>query len=398
MRPLLGEGARVAPRHGVPKPPRDREIWLAVAAVALAVTAAAVFAGVKIARQPSGRAPVQALPTEAGRSAVPEKWRELQEPLPQVVQTGKDEQTIPFRARVAADPFAADRTIVLQQPAEKVGPGPEAATPEAGPHGISRIAAAPSMTSAQDTAAEREAPLEDEASGASGAGAASAPPSPSEARASEPVSAAQVADTPPAAPVPEETATQGADKPVPSEDGADVAGRGAQAVGPVQPREAGAPEARSAAAGLAETETARSPVPVAPNVSVEPTSATEGAGDKQDAGVPAVTVAQEPAAAAPAPAAAAHQGGGSAQRPQGASAATQTQRRPVEPPPMLVTGIITSGDSAAYAIVRTAKGSIIVRPGDEVEGALVKAVGEKSVTVVKEGEEFVLELGGGSGR
>ncbi|HHY31863.1 MAG TPA: hypothetical protein GX515_02395 [Firmicutes bacterium] len=397
MRPLSGAGARVAPRHGVQKPPRNRGIWLAVAAVALAVTAAAVLAGVKIAQQPSGRAPGQALPAEAGRSAVPEKWRELQEPLPQVVQTGKNEETIPFRARAAADPFAADRTIALQQAAEKVGPGPEAATPEAGPHGISRIAGAPSMTSAQDTAAEREAPLEDEASGASGAGAASAPPSPSEAGASEPVSAAQVADTPPAAPVPEETATRGADKPVPSEDGADAAGRGAQAVGPVQPPEAGAPEARGAA-GLAETETARSPVPVAPNVSVEPTPATEGAGDKQDAGVPAVTVAQEPAAAAPAPAAAAHQGGGSAQRPQGASAATQTQRRPVEPPPMLVTGIITSGDSAAYAIVRTAKGSIIVRPGDEVEGALVKAVEQKSVTVVKEGEEFVLELGGGSGR
>lgn len=398
MRPLLGAGARVAPRHGVQKPPRNRGIWLAVAAVALAVTAAAVLAGVKVAQQPSGRAPGQALPAEAGRSTVPEKWRELQEPLPQVVQTGKNEETIPFRARAAADPFAADRTIVPQQPAETVGPGPEAATPEAGPYEISQIAGAPPTTGAQCAAAEGGTPLEDEASGASGAGEVSVPPSsPSEAGASERVSAPQVADTPPAVYVPKETAMRDAGEAAPPKNSADAAGKDAQAAGPVHPPDAGGPEASSAATGLPETESARSPVPAAPSVSVEPTSATEGAGDKRDAGVPAVTVAQEPAAAAPARAAAGD-GSGGAQRPQGASAAAQTQSRPVEPPPVLVTGIITSGDSAAYAIVRTARGSIIVRPGDEVEGAQVKAIGQKSVTVVKEGEEFVLELGGGSGR
>jgi hypothetical protein len=65
---------------------------------------------------------------------------------------------------------------------------------------------------------------------------------------------------------------------------------------------------------------------------------------------------------------------------------------------MVLTGIISAGGSVAYAIVRTPRGSIIVRPGEEAEGATVESVGERSITVLKEGEEFVLELGGGSER
>ena len=66
----------------------------------------------------------------------------------------------------------------------------------------------------------------------------------------------------------------------------------------------------------------------------------------------------------------------------------------VMPPRLFVTGIITAEDTS-YAILRTSTSSIIVQPGDEIEGATVKAVDGKTVIVVKQNEEFVLELGGG---
>ncbi len=66
----------------------------------------------------------------------------------------------------------------------------------------------------------------------------------------------------------------------------------------------------------------------------------------------------------------------------------------VTPPKLFVTGIIVSKD-ASYAIVETLTGSVIAQPGDEIEGATVTSVEEKTVVVVKEDKEFVLELGGG---
>jgi hypothetical protein len=66
----------------------------------------------------------------------------------------------------------------------------------------------------------------------------------------------------------------------------------------------------------------------------------------------------------------------------------------VDPPRLFVSGIIVS-DDASYAIVKTSTSSVIVQPGDEIEGATVKSVEEKAVVVVKQNEEFVLELGGG---
>jgi hypothetical protein len=66
----------------------------------------------------------------------------------------------------------------------------------------------------------------------------------------------------------------------------------------------------------------------------------------------------------------------------------------VTPPKLFVTGIIVSED-ASYAIVDTLTGSVIAQPGDEIEGATVTSVEEKTVVVVKEDKEFVLELGGG---
>lgn len=66
----------------------------------------------------------------------------------------------------------------------------------------------------------------------------------------------------------------------------------------------------------------------------------------------------------------------------------------VDPPRLFVTGIIVSED-ASYAIVRTPTSSVIVQPGDEIEGATVKSVQGEAVVVVKQDEEFVLELGGG---
>ena len=67
---------------------------------------------------------------------------------------------------------------------------------------------------------------------------------------------------------------------------------------------------------------------------------------------------------------------------------------PVDPPRLYVTGIITTEDTS-YAIVRTSTSSIIVQPGDEIQGATVKSVDEEAVIVIKQDEEFVLELGGG---
>ncbi len=66
----------------------------------------------------------------------------------------------------------------------------------------------------------------------------------------------------------------------------------------------------------------------------------------------------------------------------------------VMPPRLFVTGIITAEDTS-YAILRTSTSSIIVQPGDEIEGATVKSVDGDAVIVIKQDEEFVLELGGG---
>lgn len=66
----------------------------------------------------------------------------------------------------------------------------------------------------------------------------------------------------------------------------------------------------------------------------------------------------------------------------------------VMPPRLFVTGIITAEDTS-YAILRTSASSIIVQPGDEIEGATVKSVDGEAVIVVKQDKEFVLELGGG---
>ncbi len=72
----------------------------------------------------------------------------------------------------------------------------------------------------------------------------------------------------------------------------------------------------------------------------------------------------------------------------------QEPQSAVDPPKLFVSGIIVS-DDASYAIVKTSTSSVIVQPGDEIEGATVKSVEGKAVVVVKQNEEFVLELGGG---
>lgn len=75
----------------------------------------------------------------------------------------------------------------------------------------------------------------------------------------------------------------------------------------------------------------------------------------------------------------------------------EVQKPPVTPPLLLLTGVISSGD-LAYAIVRTPAGSSIVRQGDEIDGMMVKSIQGKTITVIKQGEEFVIELGGGGKR
>lgn len=75
----------------------------------------------------------------------------------------------------------------------------------------------------------------------------------------------------------------------------------------------------------------------------------------------------------------------------------EVQKPPVARPLLLLTGVISSGD-LAYAIVRTPAGSSIVRQGDEIDGMMVKSIQGKTITVIKQGEEFVIELGGGGKR
>ncbi|MEW5865931.1 MAG: hypothetical protein AB1774_03620 [Bacillota bacterium] len=75
----------------------------------------------------------------------------------------------------------------------------------------------------------------------------------------------------------------------------------------------------------------------------------------------------------------------------------EVQKPLVTPPLLLLTGVISSGD-LAYAIVRTPAGSSIVRQGDEIDGMMVKSIQGKTITVIKQGEEFVIELGGGGKR
>lgn len=75
----------------------------------------------------------------------------------------------------------------------------------------------------------------------------------------------------------------------------------------------------------------------------------------------------------------------------------EIQKPAVTPPLLLLTGVVSSGD-LAYAIVRTPAGSSIVRQGDEIEGMTVKSIQGTTVTVMKQGEEFVIELGGGGKR
>jgi hypothetical protein len=79
---------------------------------------------------------------------------------------------------------------------------------------------------------------------------------------------------------------------------------------------------------------------------------------------------------------------------KGLESKEQEEKPVVDPPKLFVSGIIVS-DDVSYAIVKTTTSSVIVQPGDEIEGATVKSVKGEAVVVVKQDEEFVLELGGG---
>ncbi|MGE5586663.1 MAG: hypothetical protein ACM3ZO_00350 [Clostridia bacterium] len=340
MGPLLGANTGTTPGPGVRKPARKLVVRLA-AGLALAVVAAAVLAGMRIGRQALDESMAKAPSTEAGRHVMPEKWHELQKPLPSVVQTGKDEEAIPFRARASADPFAPDSLIAQyyrkqeQKPDTAAGQVMDATTrvtagvPAAGVPNARTEPAVPSGERPPDRGGEAESSLS----------SSTAPGSP------EPVTVAQLPAVPPAAPQPEGTQPANEAAPRAASPAASPAG---------SPITAGWDDKKSGSAGAKAQDVA----------DVPPTS--------KDGGRKAAETAAPERMAPPAP--------------------------PVEPPAMLVTGIISAGDSVAYAIVRTPRGSIIVRPGDEAEGVTVKSVGDKCITVVKEGEEFVLELGGGSER
>ena len=391
MRPLFGGKTRVDLRQAGTKPPLKPVAWLVVI-FALAVMAAAIVVGMRAVRPPADRSLPQAPSTAVARPAIPEKWRELQKPLPPVTQAGKEEEAISFSARAYEDPFAPDSSIVRYYRTQEQRPGPTSSEPGAGPDEVSRIIAAASARDASKAATKPSAPAEEKPP-AKAKEDATLPSSPAP-ELSEPVTIAQLPPTPTPMPTP---------APAPEEAHAGEEG----SVTAVEPPEK-----------TGRTELADRPGEAATGESAPPMGDTR-AGEPVQASEPSLAPSGKPSAGNDAgkpgtakPPSTADKGGS----PTAAGAPTTSKgtltvkesgrgesvppepaappRPRVEPPLMLVTGIISAGDSA-YAIVKTPQGSSIMRPGDEVGGVTVKSVGEKSITVVKEGEEFVLELGGG---
>lgn len=411
-----GRGLADLKRGGLklPRKPGSRQAWL-VAILALALLAAAVVVGMRAIRPPADRGLPPAPSTVVARPAIPEKWRELQKPLPAATQSGREEEPISVPARSDDDPFAPDSSIARY--CRSQGQHPAGTGPSTGPDEVSRIIAAASARNASKSAAEPRAasdkpvakPKED-----------AKPPSSPAPETSEPVTIARLQPEP--APEKAPSAKEGDADAGPAresgrtEPGMTVeAGKGESASPAAEARTGDVVRAPEKATG--ESNGAQRPIPSDVKDTASRNTAppegdkkTEAASEKPSAG----SDAGKPGTASQ-PAATASKGGGptatgapdtskgsptvkeSGRESLPAEPAAPLPKPRVEPPLMLVTGIISAGDSA-YAIVRTPQGSTIVRPGDELNGVTVKSLGEKSVTVIKEGEEFVLELGGGGKR
>lgn len=388
--------------------PRKRISPLAgvVAFLALVALGAAIGAGMMAVGTPADKGSPPARATGIARPAIPERWRELQKPLPAVTYSGKQEEPIPFPARSGDDPFAPDSILGQRYRTQQ-------RLAAAGPDEVSRIIAAASARSTPKPSEAAENPaLKGEEK-----------PSRQHEKPIQAVATAQLA------PAPAREGTGG---------GADV-DKAAQSVKKVRESEPGGATEDEVTSGPAEASaagsgggaekavgegkeyqaralttakdsgTAQQAPPIVGKKPAEPGAATgleeppasEHATAQAAPEKPPAKAKPAEAATAKAPDAASAVKGSPAHKESGRESVPPESLPPprprVEPPLMLVTGIISAGDSA-YAIVRTPQGSSIVRPGDEVGGVTVKSVGEKFITVIKEGEEFVLELGGGSKR
>jgi len=387
MRPLFGGKTRVDLRQGGTKSPLKPVAWF-VAVFALAVMAAAVVVGMRAVRPPADRSLPEAPSTAVTRPAIPEKGRELQKPLPPVTQAGKEEEAISFPARSDEDPFAPDSSIVRYYRTQGRRPGPMSAEPDTGPDEVRRIIATASAKNASKAATKPSVPEEKPPAEPKEDAKPSSPPVP---KPPEPVTVAQLPPTPTPTPQPAPEEAQAGEK------GSVAAAEPVGKTGTTEPVDKPGKTATGESAPRAGDTRAGEAVQAS-----EPSQALSG---KPSAG----NDAGKPGTAKP-PSTADKGGGPTAAGAPTTSKGTLTVKesgresvppesvappRPrVDPPLMLVTGIISTGDSA-YAIVKTPQGSSIVRPGDEVGGVTVKSIGEKSITVIKEGEEFVLELGGG---
>lgn len=368
----------------LPRRPIPRQAW-AIALLSLAVVTGAAIVTMRAMPPTADDGRPQAPSTVVARPAIPEKWRELQKPLPPVTQAGKDEESMSFPSRADDDPFAPDSSIARYYRTQGQRLSPASAEPATGPDEVSRIIAAASAKNASKAATKPSVPEEKPPAKAKEDTKPSSPPVPEP---SEPVTVAQLPPTP--APTPEEAP--------PAEEGsvaAEPAGKTGMAE-PDRPGEAATGESASPAGDARAAEVVQASEPS--QAASEKPSAGNGAGKPGTAKPPSVADKGGGPTATGTPDASKGSPTGKESGRESVPPEPVAPPRPrVEPPLMLVTGIISAGDSA-YAIVKTPQGSSIVRPGDEVGGVTVKSVGEKSITVIKEGEEFVLELGGGSKR
>ncbi|MDI7246018.1 MAG: hypothetical protein QME92_00885 [Bacillota bacterium] len=390
-----------------------------VAFLVMVVLGAAIGVGMMAVHAPVEKGSPPARATAIAMSAIPERWRELQKPLPAVTQEGREEEPVVVPARGDDDPFAPDSSIARyyrtqgQRPAS-TGPMP------AGGDEVSRIIAAASAKNASKPATKPDGPAEkpaakpkEDAKPVSSPAAESAPP----------VTVAQLPAAPAAGEEPRATDSGASSAPEGKLDSAPEKGPVETSKGESAPPAIGAHAAASDVAGAPKAragegpagQTTGSAAPGDESVGTAPPAAGEKKPEGHavpekppagsDAGKPATASRPEATASktgGPTPAGTSDAGKESpavtVPGPESKPAEPVPPPKPrVEPPLMLVTGIISAGDSA-YAIVRTPQGSSIVRPGDEIGGVTVKSVGEKSIVVLKEGEEFVLELGGGGKR
>ncbi len=365
-------------------------------------------------------------------AAIMPTWPELRTPLPVASRSGRQELLIRFASKADADPFSPDPPVVATRaarvepetwetlpfdfdsgvsPWEPWRPGREetareaetrpAAEPayeaQARPSGerslIPSQGGAQAIVAAEGVARAGEAPR----ASTSTAGHAAGEVERAAGEESPELPGTQQGPRTPEAPVPREDKAAGpggSERPAPGYAGpAGISSAPDGLSGPEGPR-GPAEEVRVPAPGPASTAALGASAASAAGAAA-PGAGSPGAG----AGKPQATAATKAPGArpTPAPAGEAQAGPGAGREAPVEAAAVAPERTAVTPPLMLLTGVITSGERA-YAIVRTPAGSWIMRPGDEIDEVVVRSIGPRTILVVKQGEEFLVELGGGGKR